>query len=176
VANWGPTAPIKVYKNGVPITDCRSGVCRPGNLWFNGYIAPNQINNPNGGVTGLPADYVPYQTPINNTPGQPNYGTNNVTVPLANGQNLLTAYNPGPIGVNPFWKTNFLGPFNYTTDMSLFKVFSLTERLKLRINVDTFNAFNIQGNTNPNGLDGIQQFINSYWTPRQVQFSARLSF
>lgn len=176
VGNYGPTAPIKVYKDGVPVTDCRSGVCRPGNLWFNGYLAPNQINNPNGGVTGLPADYVPYQTPINNTLGQPNYGTNNVNVRLANGQNLLTAFNPGPIGANPFWKTNFLGPFNYITDMSLYKVFNITERWKLRVNVDVFNAFNIQGNVNPSASDGIQQFINSYWTPRQVQFSARLSF
>jgi len=176
VGNYGPTAPIKVYKDGVPITDCRSGVCRPGNLWFNGYIAPNQINNPNGGVTGLPADYVPYQTPINNTPGQPNYGTNNVTVRLANGSNLLTAFNPGPVGANPFWKTNFLGPFNYTADMSLFKVFSITERWKLRFNIDAFNALNVQGNVNPSAADGIQQFINSYWTPRQIQVSARLTF
>lgn len=176
VSNWGPTAPIKVYKDSVPVTDCRSGVCRPGNLWFNGYLAPNQINNPNGGVTGLPADYVPYQTPINNTIGQPNYGTNNVNVRLANGNNLLTAYNPGPIGANPFWKTNFLGPFNYTTDMSLFKVFNITERWKLRFNIDAFNALNIQGNVNPGAGDGIQQFINSYWTPRQIQVSARLTF
>jgi hypothetical protein len=176
VGNYGPTTNIKVYKDSVPVTDCRSGVCRPGNLWFNGYLAPNQINNPNGGVTGLPADYVPYQTPINNTPGQPNFGTNNVNVRLANGNNLLTAFNPGPIGVNPFWKTNFLGPFNYITDMSLFKVFSITERWKLRFNVDAFNALNIQGNVNPSASDGIQQFINSYWTPRQIQVSARLSF
>ncbi|MBI3278650.1 MAG: carboxypeptidase regulatory-like domain-containing protein [Acidobacteria bacterium] len=176
VNNWGSTNEIKVYKDGIPVTDCRSGVCRQANLWFNGYIAPNQINNPNRGVTGLPDDYVPYQTPINNTPGQPNYGTNNVSVRLANGNNLLTAYNPGPIGVNPFWKTNFLGPFNYITDMSLYKVFSITERWKLRFNVDAFNAFNIQGNVNPNNLDGIQQFLNSYWTPRQVQFTLRLSF
>ncbi len=176
VGNYGPTSDIKVYKDSVPVTDCRSGVCRPGNLWFNGYLAPNQINNPNGGVTGLPADYVPYQTPINNTPGQPNFGTNNVNVRLANGTNLLTPFNPGPIGVNPFWKVNFLGPFNYITDMSLYKVFNIGERWKLRFNVDAFNAMNIQGNVNPSGSDGIQQFINSYWTPRQIQVSARLSF
>ncbi len=27
--NWGPTNPIHIYKHGAPITDCRSGVCRP---------------------------------------------------------------------------------------------------------------------------------------------------
>jgi hypothetical protein len=60
--------------------------------------------------------------------------------------------------------------------MSLYKVFSISERWRLRFNVDAFNAFNIQGNVNPSAGDGIQQFMNSYWTPRQVQFSVRLTF
>ena len=92
--NWGPTSNLEVYKSAVPITDCRSGVCRPGYQWFNGYIAPNLINNPNRGVTGLPQNYTPYQTPINNTPGAPNFGTNNVLVPLKNGTSVLTGYSP----------------------------------------------------------------------------------
>jgi hypothetical protein len=75
-ANWGPSSNIELYKNKMPITDCRSGVCRDGYLWFNGYFAPNLVNQPNG-VMGLPADYVPYQTPINNTPGARNFGNNN---------------------------------------------------------------------------------------------------
>ena len=79
-----------MYKDGLPITDCRSGVCRPGNLWFNGYIAPNLINTPNG-VQGIPDNYKPYLAPINNTPGTTNFGNNNVSVPLKNGQSVLTA-------------------------------------------------------------------------------------
>ena len=27
--NWGPLSNLEVYKSAVPITDCRSGVCRP---------------------------------------------------------------------------------------------------------------------------------------------------
>ena len=54
--NWGAGSPIERYKDSIPITDCRSGVCRPGNLWFNGYIAPNLINTPNG-VQGIPESY-----------------------------------------------------------------------------------------------------------------------
>jgi hypothetical protein len=42
--------------------------------------------------------------------------------------------------------------------------------------VDAFNAFNIQGLTNPSAADGIQQLQTSYWTPRQIQFTGRLSF
>jgi hypothetical protein len=29
---------------------------------------------------------------------------------------------------------------------------------------------------NPNNSDGIQSLQTSYWTPRQIQFTARLSF
>ena len=43
-------------------------------------------------------------------------------------------------------------------------------------NVDAFNAFNIQGLRNPDSNDGIQSLQNSYWTPRQVQMTMRLSF
>ena len=176
--NWGPTNNLEVYKSAVPITDCRSGVCRPAYQWFNGYIAPPLVNNPTNGITGLPANYTPYQTPINNTPGAANYGTNNVQVPLKNGTSVLTAYSPGPaaVGVNPFGRAAILGPFNYTADMSLYKVFSISERFKLRFNVDAFNAFNIQGRVNPNTTDGVQALTTSYWTPRQIQASVRFSF
>ena len=173
--NWGPTSQVEMYKSEVPITDCRSGVCRPAYMWFNGYIAPGLINAKNG-VTGLPSNYVPYETPINNTPGTANYGNNNVTVKLKDGSSVLTGYSPGPSGANAFSQTVLLGPYNYIADISLYKSFSITERVKLRVNVDAFNAFNIQGRVNPNATDGIESLQTSYWTPRQVQFSARLSF
>ena len=153
-----------------------------GNLWFNGYIAPNLINTPNG-VQGIPDNYTPYLAPINNTPGTTNFGNNNVTVTLKNGQQVLTAYSPAPVystnysaGVNPYSMTVLQGPRNFQTDMSLYKVFDLSERWKLRVNIDAFNAFNIQGLTNPDITNGIQTFQNSYWTPRQIQLTARLSF
>ncbi len=174
-SNWGSSGNVKLYKSGVPITDCISGVCRDAYMWFNGYIAPNLINTPDG-VMGLPADYVPYQTPINNTYGMEYFGTNNVTVKLKDGKSVVTAYNPGPAGANPFAQTVLPGPFNYVADVSLFKTFSITEQVKLRFNIDAFNAFNIQGRRNPDATTGIQQLQMSYWTPRQVQVSVRLSF
>jgi hypothetical protein len=60
--------------------------------------------------------------------------------------------------------------------MSLYKVFSITERFKLRFNIDAFNAFNMQGLQNPNATDGINTMQASYWTPRQIQLTLRLSF
>ncbi|MEP7366653.1 MAG: carboxypeptidase-like regulatory domain-containing protein [Acidobacteriota bacterium] len=174
-ANWGATSPVELYKDKAPITDCRSGVCRDAYLWFNGYLSPSVINA-NNGVQGLPSGYTPYLAPINNTPGQPNFGNNNVSVPLSNGKSAVTAYNPGPLGANPYSHTVLQGPKNFQTDISLYKVFDLTERVKLRFNVDAFNAFNIQGLRNPDATTGILNFQNSYWTPRQIQFTGRLSF
>ncbi len=52
----------------------------------------------------------------------------------------------------------------------------MKERYRLRFNVDAFNAFSIQGLTNPNATDGIQQLLTSYWRPRQVQFTGRFTF
>ncbi|MGH9785663.1 MAG: hypothetical protein ACRD88_15925, partial [Terriglobia bacterium] len=175
-ANWGATNPVQVYKDKAPITDCRSGVCRPAYLWFNGYISPTVVNAARNGVLGVPADYKPYLAPINNTPGAPNFGNNNVSVPLRNGSQALTAFNPGPAGAHAFSKTILQGPKNYQADISLYKIFAITERVKLRMNFDAFNAFNIQGLVNPNTSDGIQSLQTSYWTPRQIQLTARVSF
>ncbi len=174
--NWGATSPVKQYKNSVPVTDCRSGVCRPAYMWFNGYLAPTVINAATRGVQGVPSDYVPYLAPINNTPGVTNFGNNNVSQTLANGQQVTVAYSPGPSGVQPYNSFVLQGPKNFQTNLSLYKEFAINERFRLRFNVDAFNAFNMQGLVNPNATDGIQSLQQSYWTPRQVQLTGRLSF
>jgi hypothetical protein len=174
--NWGASSNLKVYKSGVPVTDCRSGVCHPAYMWFNGYLSPSVINATKNGVTGVPGSYVPYLAPINNTPGLANFGNNNVNVALANGSSVSTAFSPGPAGANPFSQTILLGPFNYEADVSIYKEFSITEHTRLRLNLDAFNALNIQGRVNPNTTDGIESLQTSYWTPRQIQLTARFSF
>ena len=45
------SGPVQVYGSSAPITDCRSGVCHPAYLWFNGYISPTVI----GTLTVVPA-------------------------------------------------------------------------------------------------------------------------
>jgi hypothetical protein len=174
--NFGATSPVKLYKNSVPVTDCRSGVCREAYMWFNGYLAPTVINAATRGVQGVPTDYTPYLAPINNTPGTTNFGNNNVVMTLANGQQVTTAFSPGPSGIQPYNAFVLQGPKNFQSDISLYKEFTITERVRLRFNVDAFNAFNIQGLVNPNTTDGLQSLQTSYWTPRQVQFTGRLSF
>jgi len=159
-------------------------VCYKSYQWFNGYLAPTVINAATKGVSGLPSDYVPYLTPIDNTPGTANYGTNNVqvTAPTLNGGAPVTvAYSPGPLNANVYSKTFLNGPINYTIDLSLFKVFPITEKVNLRFNMDAFNALNMQGYANPNTTDGTEAYqangvSSSANTPRQVQFTLRLTF
>jgi Carboxypeptidase regulatory-like domain len=196
-SHWGPTNPIKVYKHGAPIQDCRSGVCLKSYEWFNGYLAPSVLPPANGGtctakcVVGLPASYVPFSTPINNIQynsngvAYPYYGTDEVQVtsPTLNGGiPLPVPYSPGPAGNNPFSKTIIPGPINWTADLSLFKVFPITEKVNFRVNLDAFNAFNVQGYNNPSGTDGTEPVqpggvgATSHNTPRQLQLTARLTF
>jgi hypothetical protein len=173
---WGQVSPLHVYKHKRPITDCRSGVCNKGYMWYNGYIAPSSY----GGctvncVTGLPADYQPLQTWVNNSPGTTNYQTNDVVVKLANGTSTTIAYDGGPVGSNYLSKSYIHGPINWPINMSLFKVFPITDRVNLRLNVDAFNVFNMPGETDP-GPEGVQNFLSSANPPRELQITARLTF
>ena len=202
---------IVIYKKKAPITDCRSGVCLKSNEWFNGYIAPTSIsgNTCSAGLTkvvsGLPSSEVPFQTPIDTICSAPSggktvtdkyYGANDVIMNGVTGQsaNAVIGYGISPSNndhngsggstniVNPFGRTVLHGPTNFSADLSVYKVLPITERLNLRINVDAFNVFNIQGLNNPSGTDGTTcsspggEGCSSYNTPRQLQFTARISF
>ena len=78
--------------------------------------------------------------------------------------------------MNPYNSGVRQGPKNFQADISLYKEVAFKERYRLRFNVDAFNAFNIQGLTNPNATDGIQQLQSSFWRPRQIQFTGRFTF
>lgn len=188
--NWGPTNPIHVYKHKAPINDCRSGVCYKEFEWFNGYLAPTVTTGFSNSdcttdcVTGLPGNWAPYQSPIDTTPGTTYYGDNEVSITLPGKSPAAIAYSPASniSGANPYSKTTLNGPFNWTADASLFKVFPITERTNLRFNMDAFNLFNVQGEGNPNATDGTQCVAaggvgcSSYNAARQIQFTLRLSF
>jgi hypothetical protein len=198
---WGSFNDFEVYGTKYPILDCRNTPstaktaaderCFQGYLYYNGYISNRFIDSRNAfgmrnGVFGLPANYKPATTPITPWPvgGQPNdpnasnYDTNNVTLTLKDGSRALVAEDTG---VHPWRQQYRTGPFNWTTDASLLKFFSLTERVKLRMNFDMFNVFNVQGLNAP-GSDGtgIVTLQNSYGgfglRPRQVQVSARVQW
>ena len=193
--NWGEFGKFEVYGTKYKITDCRATPatatdkrderCTQGYLWFNGYISERLINSYNAaglrnGVFGLPDNYQPAQKPIYAYPNvQPVTGvtdTNNVTITLNNGARVTvgkdTGYHP--------WRNQYrLGPFNWVTDASLLKFFQLTERVKLRVNLDLFNVFNRQGLNAPNS-EGIVSLGSSYgangFKPRQLQGTLRLEW
>ena len=185
--NWGTHNPIHVYKHSAKLTDCRSGTCIPAYAWFNGYVAPSNL--PSSGcatvVSGLPSGWIPYEQPLDTnynpatTCGKAQdkyYNTNDVQINLLNGGTDIQGYSPGPRNVDPYGKTFLEGPFNYTADLSVFKVFPITESTRLRLNADAFNALNVQGYNNPGTSDGVENMRSSYWTPRQIQLTLRLEF
>ncbi len=197
--NWGPIGNLEVYRTKYPILDCRATSptatnpaderCYQGYLYFNGYISNRFINSRNAaglrnGVYGLPADYKAFQGPINPWPvggqttdyGSAQWDTNNVNIRLQTGSTVQVGYDTG---LHPMRNQYFLGPFNWTQDVSALKFFNLGERARLRVNIDIFNVFNTQG-LNPPGGDGIVTLQNSYGgfgtRPRQVQVGLRLEW
>jgi hypothetical protein len=184
--DWGPTGKIQTYGKQYPVDDCRSGTCFRGYLYYNGYIPANQINSNNAqgkpnGVMGVPSSYQPSHQPIWPTPANPNpadpnyslYGTNIVYVPLKNGTMQRIAYDTG---LNPMRNQVIPGPWAWSVNSSAFKVIPLTERLKLRLNLDAFNVFNMPGTPMPDAATGVLSLRNSNNGPRQLQWTLRLSW
>jgi hypothetical protein len=193
--NWGATNPIKLYKNSVTVTDSTNSVTQKKKLWFNGFILPSTTQI--GAISGLPSGYTvgsasspAYESPINFVPGTCGGAaqaicstTNNVNVvgPSKSFNNIAFTPSPSNFGDNPYSRTILPGPFNYNVDLSVFKVFAITERMALRFNADAFNALNIQGYSTPNTTTGEIAYApngqsTSYWTPRQIQLTLRLQF
>lgn len=200
--NWGEYGEFETYGTKHKILDCRATPatatsaaderCTPGYLWFNGYISQRVINSKNAaglrnGVYGLPENYRPAVKPINpwpvgGLPTDPNaslYDTNNVTLTLNNGTRQLVGYDTG---YHP-WRNQYkIGPFNWVMDASLLKIFTIRERVRLRVNFDLFNVFNIQG-LNPPNAEGIVSLGSSYnpntivgFKPRQLQGTLRIEW
>ena len=183
--------PIEIYREQYPIEDCRSGVCFPGFLYWNGYIRPDQVNSrdaqgrPNG-VMGVPANYKPagsYLIPYGSTALPPNapantnvasfWDTNNVWVPLNDGTVQRLAFNDN---LHPWRNQAVAGPRQWFADASLIKSTSLTERVTLRFNVDFFNVFNNPNNPTEIDASGILTTRNSGSSARLTQLSVRLQW
>ncbi|MBM3727576.1 MAG: hypothetical protein FJW40_19425 [Acidobacteria bacterium] len=183
--------PIELYGYKHPIQDCRSGACRPGYLWWNGYIPANRINStdaqgrPNG-VMGVPPNYKAASAPLipvgttaapANMPAGTNlsqfWDTNTVWIPLNNGTVQRAVFNDG---LHP-WRQQYLpGVRQWGVDASLFKTVHITESVRLRLNADFFNLFNTPGNQNAIGGDGILSTLNSGNAAREVQLTLRLTW
>src|SRR5260370_35940933 len=120
-------------------------------------------------VFGVPSGYVPVSGPINPAVigGDPNYNnTNNVLVPLKNGTNQLVAYDTG---LNPLRNQWVAGPWLTNLSASVYKTVAVTERVKLRVNLDAFNVLNQPGRVTPS-TDSIISLRNSAQGARVLQY------
>jgi hypothetical protein len=70
----------------------------------------------------------------------------------------------------------FLGPGRWNEDLSVFKYFDLTERLKVRFTSDFFNFFNHPIDLAPNTTTGLQDLSRQSNDPRIIQFGLRMEF
>ena len=179
---------IELYGYKYPIQDCRAGACRPGYLWWNGYIPVNRINSvdangrPNG-VMGVPSNYRPAgqplipagsTTPPANFPGGslvPFWDTNTTWVRLRNGAVERTNFNDG---LHPWRQQYFPGVRQWGLDASLFKTIAINERVSVRFNADFFNVLNRPGTPNSIGGDGLLSTFNSGQGAREMQLTLRL--
>jgi hypothetical protein len=160
-------------------------------------------------VNGLPTSWAPYQTPMDTyctaNGAAPNvdkvgsttyYDTNDVLMSNVVGQTNGTEVGYGDVPgnndngasesaidvTNPFGHTALAGPWEWSADASLFKVFPITERLNLRMNVDAFNVFNHQGFGNPSSSDGTVCTsaggvgCSSYNSARSIQLTLRITY
>jgi len=194
---WPTGVPVEYYGHQYPIEDCRSGVCRPGYLLWNGYIPAHQINSvdpktgkPNG-VMGVPANYKPAGAPLwpypadyasltaANDPNYGNYGTNNVFLAVTNQAtpfrlNLNGNATGSPL--HPWINQPILSTNLWNCDAALSKNVSIRERVRLRVQADFFNVFNTPGNNFAAASDGTVGTWTNANGARVTQLSARLTW
>jgi hypothetical protein len=186
--NYPTGVPIKYYGHKYPVQDCTSGSCIPGYLLWNAYIPAQYINSvsaktgaPNG-IEGVPANYQPAEAPLwpypanylsLNSTVDPNYGlygTNTVYVPLSTGVQQPIAFG----GLHPYINQFVASTNIWSFDSSLGKNFHFNERIRLRLQFDTFNTVNVPGNSYTPGTYGIAYTNTNVNSARQVQLSGHL--
>jgi hypothetical protein len=195
--NWPTGEPVEFYGHDYPIQDCTSGVCRNSYLMWNGYIPAYLINSvdaagrPNG-YMGVPADYKPSVAPLwpypadyrsrtaANDPNFNNYGNSYIWMPVTNQAapvrlNYSGGYTGSPVA--PFNGVAVLGPGLWNFDAAIFKTFSFTESVRLRVQCDFFNALNHPGHAvSASNTTGVASDYGSQNGARVLQLSMRLSW
>jgi hypothetical protein len=98
---------------------------------------------------------------------------NRLPFTLANGNVVQTS-----ITDNLSWNSRnfFLGPRQWNQDLSVFKYFDITEKMKVRFTGDFFNFFNHPNNNNPSSTTGLINLSSQSNGARIIQLTARLEF
>jgi hypothetical protein len=98
---------------------------------------------------------------------------NKVWQQLADGTARLTSVTDN---VNWNARNFYLGPGAWNVDFSVFKNFTITERVKTRFTADFFNFLNHPNDNNPNDRTGLQDLSSQSNQPRIIQFSLRVEW
>jgi outer membrane receptor protein involved in Fe transport len=139
-------------------------------LWFRGDFDPTK-------ATGVDLTKLEQLVPVDRSqrvlrPVGADF-TNRVPVRLANGSVRLTSITDN---VNWSARNFFRGPGSWNQDISLFKTFQITERIKTRFTADFFNALNHANDVNPSSTSGLQDLSVQGNEPRIIQLSLRVEW
>jgi hypothetical protein len=88
---------------------------------------------------------------------------------------------PGIAQFGNVQRNSFTGPGEFLSDMSIFKNFTITERVHAQLQLEFFNVFNHPVYGNPNGCidcssGGLITGLESNSLMRQIQLGARITF
>jgi hypothetical protein len=139
-------------------------------LWFAGYFDPTQATNVN-------ASKLQQLVPVDRSaqrihPAGPNLD-NRIAQTLANGSVVQTGITDN---VSSNARNFMLGPPAWSQDASLYKYFSVGEKLKLRMSGDFFNVLNHPLLNNPNSTTGLINLGSQPNAARIIQIGARVEF
>ncbi|MFZ0799602.1 MAG: carboxypeptidase regulatory-like domain-containing protein, partial [Terriglobales bacterium] len=179
-AHWQPyanvdTDPAALFEPGTlsnpSPTPCDANDVNSGNC-----VNTGGDYNLDGGSSGRPNSTIQHATFSRNTwaQGWANGGQTNLPV--------LSAPCLGCTG--DLGRNNFVGPGQWQADMTLAKMFTLTERLHLKFEANAFNVFNranfllaVNGGGAHNSIqDGLLGQAAGTLIPRSMQFGLKLSF
>ena len=169
--------PIITYRSGGPMTifsglSTRNTSPGPSGAGDQGLILANQVN----AVTY----YDPKNTPTLNNPNVGGTTTGNFwfNPDAFNADFSAFGSSTGVYSYGSSGRNAYRGPDRVNIDLSIAKTTNITERTKLEIRADFFNAFNHAEFQNPNTSIGSGQFgqISSTFAPRIIQLAARFTF
>jgi outer membrane receptor protein involved in Fe transport len=88
---------------------------------------------------------------------------------------------PGLAHFGKIQRNSFTGPGEFLSDMSIFKNFTVTERVHMQLQLEFFNVFNHPVYANPNGCidckdGGLITGLEANSLMRQIQLGARITF
>jgi hypothetical protein len=149
-------------------------------LWFAGHVDPTQASNIPGGMQALTNLVGPEGRKLVSPYGPDCSG--NYTGSIAVNNVLLPDSSTGCFNApsSDFFHSSprgsIIGPSAFTMDASMFKNFSVGERLKIRFTADFFNVFNHPTNNSPNASTGLIDLSTQANSPRLMQFSLHVLF